>query len=106
MLVFHLPISRFLSYGITPRPMAGPVGRCDGMLQFTGRTSRNRSCPRGWCMSGGGFALSGGLGRFYTTAREIDPRKRFVADSPRPPGARRAIVEACAAGVVRLPAPF
>src|ERR1700726_1297305 len=27
MLVFHLPISRFLSYGITPRPMAGPVGR-------------------------------------------------------------------------------
>jgi hypothetical protein len=22
MLVFHLPISRFLSYGITPRPMA------------------------------------------------------------------------------------
>jgi len=41
MLVFHLPISRFLSYGITPRPMARPVGRCDGMLQFTGQTSRN-----------------------------------------------------------------
>ena len=26
MLVFHLPIFRFLSYGITPWPMAGPVG--------------------------------------------------------------------------------
>jgi len=57
MLVFHLPISRFLSYGITPRPMAGPVGRCDGMLQFTGRTSRNRSCPRGWCWEPGDPAL-------------------------------------------------
>jgi len=38
---FSFPISQFLSYGITPRLMAGPVGRCDGMLQFTGRTSRN-----------------------------------------------------------------
>ena len=41
MLVFHFSISRFLSYGIMPRPTAGPVGRCDGMLQFTGQTSRN-----------------------------------------------------------------
>ena len=27
MLVFHLPISRFLSYGITPRPIVGPWAR-------------------------------------------------------------------------------
>ena len=31
-------------------------------------TSPNGSCPRGWCKSGGVFALSGGFCRFHQAA--------------------------------------
>ena len=33
-----------------------------------GSGAEMRSCPRGWCKSGGGFALSGGFGRFRQAA--------------------------------------
>ena len=75
MLVFHIPIARFLSHGITPRPTAGPVGRCDGMLQFTWPDiEKSRAEARRLLKEAGAEGLS-----IELLSRNVDQPFKYVA---------------------------
>ena len=54
--------------------MAGPVGRCDGMLQFTGRIEKSRAEGRRLLKEAGAESLS-----FQLLNRNVDQPFKYVA---------------------------